>query len=132
MNVIVANKYKDMLNGLDIEVIKSLEGVYDVDYIINEFSNFYFNRMILDITALKDYNNIDNLQKLSINLDMSKVILLLDESPESSSSAYLSKIISMGIYNFTRNLEGVKYLLQNPLQKNNDKKYPSIHSHHYH
>lgn len=114
MNVIIANKYRDMLNTLDIEVIKSLEGVYDVTDIVNEFSNFYFDRMILDVTALNDYNNIDTLQKLSINLDMAKVILLLDDNDESSSSQYLSKLISMGIYNFTRNLEGVRYLLQNP------------------
>jgi len=114
MNVIIANKYKDMLSGLDIEVIKSLEGVYDVDYVINEFSNFYFDRMILDITALRDFENIDTLQKLSINLDMGKVILLLADTDESSTSGYLSKLISMGIYNFTRNLEGIRYLLQNP------------------
>lgn len=80
MNVIIANKYKEMLSGLDIEIIKSLEGVYDIDYVINEFSNFYFDRMILDITALRDYENIDTLQKLSISLDMGKVILLLADS----------------------------------------------------
>lgn len=114
MNVIIANKYKEMLLSLDIPVIKSLEGVYDVDDIIENFTNFYFDRMILDITAIKDYTNLDNLQKLSINLDMGKVILLLDDSEESSSSAYLSKLISMGIYNFTRNLDGINYLMQNP------------------
>lgn len=114
MNVIIANKYKEMLLSLDIPVIKSLEGVYDVEDIIENFTNFYFDRMILDITAIKDYTNLDNLQKLSINLDMGKVILLLDDSEESSSSAYLSKLISMGIYNFTRNLDGINYLMQNP------------------
>lgn len=114
MNVIIANKYKEMLLSLDIPVIKSLEGVYDVNDIIENFTNFYFDRMILDITAIKDYTNLDNLQKLSINLDMGKVILLLDDSEESSSSAYLSKLISMGIYNFTRNLDGINYLMQNP------------------
>lgn len=114
MNVIIANKYKEMLLSLDIPVIKSLEGVYDVNDIIENFTNFYFDRMILDITAIKDYTNLDNLQKLSINLDMGKVILLLDDSEESSSSAYLSKLISMGIYNFTRNVDGINYLLQNP------------------
>ena len=114
MNVIISNKYKEMLMSLDIEVIKSLEGVFDADEIISQFSNFYFDRMILDITAIRDYHNTDNLQKLSINLDMSKVILLLDDDEESSSRSYLSKLISMGIYNFTRNTEGIKYLLQNP------------------
>lgn len=52
MNVIIANKYKEMLMNLDIEVIKSIEGEFDVDEIINNFTNFYFDRMILDITAI--------------------------------------------------------------------------------
>lgn len=114
MNVIIANKYKEMLMGLNIEVIKSMEGVFEVDEIIDTFSNFYFDRMILDITAIKDYTNLDNLQKLSINLDISRVILVLDDSPQSESQEYLSKLISMGIYNFTRNLEGINYLLGHP------------------
>ena len=37
MNVIIANKYKEMLMNLDIEVIKSIEGEFDVDEIINNF-----------------------------------------------------------------------------------------------
>jgi len=114
MNVIIANKYKEMLMGLNIEVIKSMEGVFEVDEIIDTFSNFYFDRMILDITAIKNYTNLDNLQKLSINLDISRVILVLDDSPQSESQEYLSKLISMGIYNFTRNLEGINYLLGHP------------------
>ena len=114
MNVIIANKYKDMLMGLNIEVIKSMEGVFEVDEIIDTFSNFYFDRMILDITAIKNYIDLDNLQKLSINLDISRVILVLDDSPQSESQEYLSKLISMGIYNFTRNLEGINYLLGHP------------------
>ena len=60
--------------------------------------------MILDITAIKDYKNIKNIQKLSISLDMNKIILLLDDSAESTSTEYLSKLISMGIYNFTKNV----------------------------
>lgn len=114
MNVIVSNKYQSMLQGLDIDVIKRLDGEYDVDDIIGQFQNFFFQRMILDITALKDYRDIKTLQKLSINLDMDKIILLLDDSAESTSSDYLSKLISMGIYNFTKNVDGIMYLYNNP------------------
>lgn len=114
MNVIVSNKYQSMLQGLDIEVIKRLDGEYDVDDIINQFQNFFFQRMILDVTALKDYRDIKTLQKLSISLDMDKIILLLDDTAESTSSEYLSKLISMGIYNFTKNIEGIMYLYNNP------------------
>lgn len=114
MNVIVSNKYQSMLETLDIEIIKSINGQFEVDELISTFKNFFFQRMILDITAIKNYKDIRNMQKLSISLDMDKVILLLDDSPESSSPEYLSKLISMGIYNFTKNLEGILYLYNNP------------------
>ncbi len=114
MNVIISNKYKDMLQDLNVDIIKHLNGVFNVDDIVNEFKNFFYQRMILDITALKNYQDITTLQKLSIALDMDKVILLLDNDPSSTSPAYLSKLISIGIYNFTRNNEGIMYLYNNP------------------
>jgi len=114
MNVIIANKQQAVLQSLNIDIIKSLNGEFEVDQLINEFRNFYYQRMIIDITAIKNYQDIRTLQKLSISLDMDKVILLLDGSEESSSPDYLSKLISMGIYNFTKNAEGIMYLYQNP------------------
>ena len=114
MNVIVSNKYQAMLENLGIDVIKSMNGEFDVEEIISTFQTFFYQRMILDITAIKNYKDIRNLQKLSISLDMDKVILLLDDSDESSTPAYLSQLISMGIYNFTRNMEGLQYLYNHP------------------
>ena len=114
MNVIVANKYRDALTSLDIEVIKKLEGEFTVDEIIETFKNFFFQKMVLDITALKDYKSIKTLQQLSLSLDTDKLILLLDGSPETSAPEYLSDLISMHIYNFTMNIDGVKWLYDHP------------------
>ena len=114
MNVIVANKKHELLTDLDIDVIKSVEGEYTVDEFIEIFKNMFFSRMILDITAIKDYENIDNLQKIIVHLPADKIILFLPTTKETTSSVYLSKLISLGIYNFTTNLEGVRYLLKNP------------------
>lgn len=114
MNVIVSNKKKEMLESLNIDIIKSVNGIFEVDELINMFKNFYYQRMILDITAIKNYTDVRTLQKLSISLDMEKIILVLDDTEESSSPQYLSKLISMGIYNFTKNSEGVLYLYNNP------------------
>lgn len=114
MNVIIANKQKALLQSLEIDIIKTLEGEFDVDDLIAQFRNFFFQRMILDITAIKNYKDIRNLQRLSIALDMDKVILLLDNSDESSSNGYLSKLISMGVYNFAKNKEGIMYLYNHP------------------
>ncbi|MDD6272355.1 MAG: hypothetical protein PUA90_02410 [bacterium] len=114
MNVMIYNKYKELLMGLNLEVMKTMEGVYNVDEIIDTFTNFYYDKMILDITAIRDYQNTDNLQKLAMNINMENVILLLDNTPETDSKTYLSKLISLGIYNFTKNAEGINYLLVHP------------------
>ncbi len=113
MNVIIANKYKDELSSLDIDVIKRLDGEFDIETITDTFANFYFNRMILDITALKDSFNIATIQRLSAALDATKIILLLSDDPRFN-NAYLSKLISLGIYNFTQDINGVAYLMENP------------------
>jgi hypothetical protein len=114
MNVMIYNKYKDLLLGLNIDVMKSLEGVYNVDEIIDTFTNFYYDKMILDITAIRDYQNTDNLQKLAMNINMENVILLLEDTPETDNKTYLSKLISLGIYNFTKHADGINYLLVHP------------------
>lgn len=115
MNVIISNKYASDLQKLEIDVIKSLTGEFTVDEIIATFKNFFYQRLIIDVTAIRDYKKITTLQKLSISLDMDKTILLLDSNtPESSSPAYLSDLVSMGIYNFTKNMDGIMYLYEHP------------------
>jgi len=114
MNVIVSNKYQNMLSTLDIDIIKSINGEFEVEELANTFTNFYFNKMIIDITAIKGYQNIKNIQKLSVNFDPNKIILLLDDSAIVNSGAYLSQLVSMGIYNFTRNINAIKFLIDNP------------------
>lgn len=114
MNVIITNKYQMQIRGLEFDIIKELNGEFEVDEIISNFQNFFYQRMILDITAIKDYNQIKNLQKLSISLDMDKLILYLGDVIEGDSNEFLSMLISMGIYNFTKNADGVKYLYNNP------------------
>lgn len=130
MNVIIANKYRDALATLDIDVIKKLEGEFTVDEIVETFKNFFFQRMILDITALKDYKDIKTLQKLSLSLDMDRLILLLDGSPEVTNPEYLSDLISMRIYNFTMNVEGVTYLYNNPNSYRDVAQYHQLDTYH--
>lgn len=113
MNVIVANQYKNELSNLDVDVIKSITGEFDADELVAMFKNFFFDKMILDITAIKNYKNLEVIQKLAMGLSAEKLILIIPDE-ECSSSAYLSSIISMGIYNFTNNVNAVKQLIDNP------------------
>jgi hypothetical protein len=115
MDTVISNKYSSVLNELDIEVSKKLEGEYTVDEIISQFKNFFFNKMFLDITAIKDYKDLTNLQKLSMSIDMDKVILLLDKDDSiSDSEQFLAKLVNMGIYNFTKDQNNLMYLYTNP------------------
>jgi len=113
MNVIVANKNEGLLNSLDVDVIKSINGEFDADEISQTFSNFFFNRMFLDITALKNFKDTATIQKLSMNLEMDKVIFLLDATLMND-HVFLSKLISMGIYNFANTKESLLYLYNHP------------------
>lgn len=114
MNVIVSNRNQLLLENLGIDIIKEMNGEFEVDEIIATFQNFFYQRMILDITAIKNYTDISNLQKLSISLDMNKIILLLDGTEATSNPLFLSNLVSMGIYNFTKNVEGIQYLYNTP------------------
>ncbi len=114
MNVIISNKNQLLLENLGIDVIKEMNGEFEVDEIIATFQNFFYQRMILDITAIKNYKDIVNLQKMSISLPMEKLILLLDGTEETSNPTFLSNLVSMGVYNFTKNLEGIQYLYNTP------------------
>lgn len=112
MNVIVANERKNELSTLDIDVIKSVEGIYDVNELIEMFNNFFFNKMILDVTSIKDYNDYNNLKKLFESIDANKVILYLNDI--SNNKEFISDLITLGVYNFTLNYSELLELFNNP------------------
>ena len=114
MNVLIVNKQEDIISPLNIEIIKTLRGTFSSDEIISTFTNFFFARMIIDITALDNPEDIVTYQKLSIGLSIDKIILLIPPSSPVANNFFLSKLISMGYYNFTTNGDGILYLLNNP------------------
>ena len=63
MNIIVANKNSSILNSLDIDIIKSLNGEFSIAEIVQLFSNFFFEKIIIDITAIKDIEEMVDLEE---------------------------------------------------------------------
>ena len=112
MNVIVANEKKNELSTLNIDIIKTVDGEHTVDELIGMFTNFFFNKMILDVTSIKDYNDYSNLKKLFTNIDASKVILYLNDS--TNNKEYISDLVTLGVYNFTINFNEIIELFNNP------------------
>lgn len=124
MNVIISNKYSQQLSTLEIEVSKKNEGEFEVDEILSQFSNYFYNKMIIDITAIKDYENINNLKKIPMKLNVEKIIFLLDS--DNVNQEFLSQLVSIGIYNFTTTIEGVMYLYSNPNSYRDVAKYQDV------
>ena len=114
MNVIVANEQQNQLSNLDIDVIKNITGQYDVLEVVEMFKNFFYSKMILDVTALNDYNDFKTYEKLIHGLEADKIIFLLPEGTSLCTSNFLAQLISIGIYNFTTNMNGVVYLIKKP------------------
>jgi len=114
MNLIVSNKYQTLIGTQSIDVIKTINGEFSVIDLVNQFSNFYYNKMIIDITALKNYKNVNTIRELAMNFEMDKVILLLDDSPQVNTANYLSQLVSLGIYNFTRSVDAIPFLMEHP------------------
>lgn len=112
MNVIVANEQQSKLTNLDVDIIKNISGIYSSSEIVEMFKNFFYSKMILDVTALKKYTELTTYEELTKGLDAEKIVFLLPEGSSLCTSNFLSHLISIGIYNFTTNIEGVKFLLK--------------------
>ena len=41
MNVIISNEQRNILSGLDIDIIKSISGEYEANEIVDMFKNFF-------------------------------------------------------------------------------------------
>lgn len=110
MNVIVGNKQQNLLSNLDIDIIKSITGTYSASELVEIFKNFFFNKMVLDVTALKDYSNINSYKTLASGMDPDKIICFVPEKSPLCTAGFFSALVSTGIYNFTTNIDGIKYL----------------------
>lgn len=114
MNVIITNEAQNELSSIDIDIIKNINGVYSAYELVEMFKTFFYDRMILDVTAIKDYNTVSPYKTLADGLDQEKIILVLPAGSNLCTPNFLTKLISFGIYNFTTNANGVMYLLKKP------------------
>ncbi len=112
MNVIICNEQQDQLATLDIDVIKNMTGSFEPNEIVEMFRSFFYSKMILDVTAIKHYTELKSYEIIAKGLDPNKIIFFLPEGSTLCAASFLSNLIDLGIYNFTTNFEGIKYLLK--------------------
>ncbi len=123
MNLVIVNKNINVINSLNIDVIKTLHGEFNVDDLKSELVNFYFNRVIIDITAIKNFIVSSNLFDVLNYFGKDKVILLLDNNDYCNDNKFISDLINNGFYNFTKNAQGISYLISRSNTYDDVKKY---------
>ncbi len=120
MNLLIENLNSALLNKIDANVIKTLHGEFTKEDLANELSNLYFSKVIIDITAIKDYENFSSLFDFLNYFDKDRIIILLDEN---TSKECVSKLVQEGYYDFTKNVGGINYLTEHPNTLKDVEKY---------
>lgn len=123
MNVVTENKNTNVIDKLNIDIIKKIEGEFTLNDILNSLVNLYFNKMIIDSTSIKNIKDISTIKALAAAVDPSRVIMVLPEEVEEGDNEFISDLITCGFYNFTRNFEGVNYLFNTPNTYESVKQY---------
>ena len=113
MNVVVSNKQKEIIDNANIDAIKDLNGLFNVNDLINKFKNYFFSKMILDATSIVDFASKDVLTTLANEIGAEKLIILLPSSPEPPLE-FKKLLIELKIYNFTTNIDDVIKFIEKP------------------
>ena len=114
MIVIVSNKQKSALDNANIDAIKDLNGLFNVQDLINNFKNYFFTRMVIDATSIVDFTNPEVLKQLANGIGSEKLIILLPPKPEPPLK-FLETLVNIGIYNFSTNIDELVKLIESPL-----------------
>ena len=80
MNVIVSNRQKEIIDNANIDAIKDLNGLFNVNDLITKFKNYFFSKMILDATSIVDFATKDVLTTLANEIGPERLIILLRNS----------------------------------------------------
>ena len=125
MNLLIENLNSNLLNSANINVIKTLQGEFTREELEEQLVNFYYEKVIIDITAIKNYTDFDVLFSFLSYFEKSKVILFVDSN---TSRECISKLVQNGYYNFTKNVGGIDYLTTNSNTLKDVEKYIIVNS----
>ena len=118
MNIIVSNKQKDIIDNANIDAIKDLNGLFNVDDLLGKLKNYFFSRVILDATSLINFTSDEVLQKLVDDIGGERLFILLPAVPEPPKE-FVEKLINLKIYNFSNKISELINFINNPQNQNN-------------
>ncbi len=108
MNIVIANQFSNLIKNAGIGN-QEYVGLYDVNELGNSFRLVQFDTLIIDVTAVKNYNDASVFKQLTNYISAEKIILLLDNN--CINDTYLNSLVSIGIYNFAKDINGLVQLI---------------------
>ena len=114
MMVVIANKLRDNIESSGLKDIehKSAIGCYEVTTFVKNLQKLEFDKLLIDITAIRDASNKDSWDHFKELIEPNKIYILYDE--ENCDSTILSNLVNRGFYNFGRNADEILRLLEHP------------------
>lgn len=112
MNIVIENLNSGIIDSISIATLKKLNGTYDVTQLFGEISSLSYEKVIMDITALNNYTDINTLKSLISFIKPDNLILVI--SKDNVTGEYLNNIIEAGIYNIAYTAEHIVELYSNP------------------
>ncbi len=113
MNVVVSYKQKEIIDNANIDAIKDLNGLFNVDDLIDKFKNYFFSKMILDATSVENFATRDVLTKLADGIGADRLIILLPKTPLPPDE-FKRLLIDLKIYNFSNDIDDIVKFIDTP------------------
>ena len=64
MNIVIENLNENIINSIEISNASVYKGVFDVTQIFGQISALQYEKVIIDITALNNYSDINSIKSL--------------------------------------------------------------------
>lgn len=112
MNVVILNQNQNIVDELRIDTLKRLTGTFDINDLFREISTLNYDKVILDITALKKITDINTFKSLTSFIKNDNLILVIGNL--NVSREYIQALIELGIYNFAYNSNHIASLYDYP------------------
>lgn len=112
MNIVIENLNENIINSIGISNASVYKGVFDVTQIFGQISAMQYEKVIIDITALNNYSDINSIKSLLSFIPGDKIILVMNE--QNVTPDYLKTIIESGLYNIAYNGEQIVSLYSSP------------------
>lgn len=103
MNIAIKNENSSVFANLKSVIIKSFTGTFSIEELNVPLTGLFYNKAIIDITAIKDYKNEESLFNFLNNFEPNSVVLVLSNDDYCNSYNFLKSLIDKGYYNFAKN-----------------------------